>query len=112
VLTGAEESTTPGQRIKYGEISPELQAGVLDNARHLLNLVLDNEALNLKNYFGIDTDLNLVKTTLERHLRDGLQEGLGGFVNNKEPLEETLFFYPFIHSLVNLSKELNTTYYV
>jgi hypothetical protein len=111
ILTGAEETPTSGQRIKYGDISPELQAAVLDNARKLLNLVLDNEDLNLKNYFGIDTDLDLVKSTLENHLRDGLQEGLAAFVNNKEPLEETLFFYPFIHSLVHLSKELNTAYY-
>lgn len=111
ILTGAEDKATPQSRIKYGEVSAELRESVLQNARNLLRLVLDNEELNLKNYFGIDTDLDLVKSALENHLRDGLQEGLSGFMNNKEPLEESLFFYPFIHSLVSLSKELNTTYY-
>jgi hypothetical protein len=112
VLTGAEDITVPQTRIKYGEISRELQESVLQNTQKLLSLVLDNEELNLKNYFGIDTDLDVVKRTLEQHLKDGLQEGLSAFVNNKEPLEESLFFYPFVHSLVNLSKELNHAYYV
>jgi hypothetical protein len=112
ILTGAEDISVPQTRIKYGEVSRELQESVLQNARKLLSLLLDNEDLNLKNFFGIDTDLDMVKNTLEQHLKDGLQEGLSGFVNNKEPLEESLFFYPFVHSLVNLSKELNHKNYV
>jgi hypothetical protein len=112
VLAGGIDTGQPQPRMKYAEISPELQESILQNARTLLHLVLDNEELNLKNYFGIDTDLDLVKASMERYLRDGLQEGLGNHTNGKEPLEESLFFYPFIHSLVNLSKELNTTYYV
>ncbi|MES2733082.1 MAG: hypothetical protein V4714_15140 [Bacteroidota bacterium] len=111
VLSGSMDTANETAKTKYQDIQPELKSSVLENTEHLISLVLDTEDLNLKNYFGIDTDLELVKNSLRQHLKDGLQEGLSSHAHSKEPLEETLFFYPFIHSLFNLSKELNTTYY-
>lgn len=111
VLSGVADLQTAQTKTRYTEITPEIQAGVLQNVRQLLDWLLNDEALNLKNYFGIDTDLDFVRQTLEKHLQDGLQEGLSAHANRREPLEETLFFYPFIHSLVHLSKELHAAYY-
>jgi hypothetical protein len=111
ILSGVMDTDRETTKLRYQEVQAELKTQVIENAEHLIRLVLDNEDLNLKNYFGIDTDLEVVKDSLRQHLRDGLQEGLSRYAYSKEPLEETLFFYPFIHSLFNLSKALNTAYY-
>jgi hypothetical protein len=109
VLTGNTESAP--LRLKYQEVDASTKEGVIQNIQTLLDLVLANDELNLRNYFGIDTDLDYVRNTLQSHLRDGLQEGLSQHENQKDTIEETLFFYPFIHSLYQLSKELNAAYY-
>lgn len=111
VMTGIKDFESEPGRLRYTEIDTTIRAGVLENADQLVELLFNNDDLNLKNYFGIDTDMDFVRNALKKHLQDGLQEGLSKHAGSKERMEESLFFYPFVHSLYMLSKELNSTYY-
>jgi hypothetical protein len=112
ILAGLPNADVENRKIRYNEIDTTITQGVLQNIEQLLEIVFNQEEVNLKNYFGIDTDLDLIRKSLIQHGRDGLQEGLSRYAGRQESLEESLFFYPLVHSLFKLSKELNTNYYV
>jgi hypothetical protein len=69
---------------------------------------------NFIDYFNIsDKSLEVFKSELNKHLRDYLEEGLefnmklDEVVPDEKEVEETLFFYPIIGAINNLSSHLS-----
>ncbi|HNO10532.1 MAG TPA: hypothetical protein PKI67_06365, partial [bacterium] len=62
-------------------------------------------------YFGIEADLAMCRTELQKDIIHLISDGishqvlLDGTMEN-HPVKETLFFYPLVHAFYNLSKVL------
>ncbi len=73
-----------------------------------------NSDYNFSDYFNVsEKALEIFKDELNKHLRDYLEEGLeynkklDEAVTDEKEIEETLFFYPLIGTINNLSKQLS-----
>lgn len=73
-----------------------------------------NSDYNFSDYFNVsERALEIFKDELNKHLRDYLEEGLeynkklDEAATDEKEIEETLFFYPLIGTINNLSKQLS-----
>jgi hypothetical protein len=111
VLAGLLNAADANRKLRYNQIDVGITNSIMQNIEKLLSLIFDQEEVDLKNDFGIDTDLDFVRKSILLHGRDGLQEGLNRHTEYQECSEDSPFFYPLIHSLFKLSKELSINHY-
>lgn len=102
-------------KLKYRNINNKVTQSIINNINILIDIILDEDQLDLKNLFGIGIDIEFVKEELKRHIEDGLTIGVSRFTEDKQKikqnLSETLFFYPFNYALYKLSIAIYDKYY-
>ncbi|WP_026914893.1 hypothetical protein [Christiangramia portivictoriae] len=109
---GNELSTNFNDAISYNAINEELKESILENVKSFFKL-LDN--LNKKTdffkSFGVSQNsYEVFKTMRNENLKDYLLRGLSerekDLNSHDSPIEETLFFYPFIGLLNELASKV------
>ncbi|HMV25827.1 MAG TPA: hypothetical protein PKV06_03285 [bacterium] len=109
-LGGKKKNDAKG--LTYDAVSDGVKKDVQDNIKDFINLFFDlNEQISFHEYFGIEADLAMCRTELQKDIIHLISDGishqvlLDGTMEN-HPVKETLFFYPLVHAFYNLSKVL------
>lgn len=110
--TGAEEEAET-RPLFPGDITEEVQKGVLDNVERCLTLLLtDPELVTAQANLGIKNPPGLVLDKLKGALADSFNLSRQRYTNTLpagEPIPETLFFLPLKHALYVLSQALHNS---
>lgn len=112
VLTGLEDESVT--QLRYSDLTNDVQKQLTDYVADFNNVFLElNKKMSFSDNFGVSYDaLEIFRHDMNRHLRDYLAEGLDytkkldEVRSDEKEVEETLFFYPIIGIINNLSKQL------
>jgi hypothetical protein len=112
VLTGLKDQSI--SKLKYSDLTNDVQKEITDYVADFNAMFLElNEKMNFSDNFGVSyNSMEIFRDETKRQLRDYLAEGLDytkkmdGVRSDEKDVEETLFFYPIIGTINNLSKQL------
>ena len=95
----------------YENLEEEHYSSVILEIKTFINLLFDlHSQMDFEDHFGIDpSKLSEYKSVILRDLKANLRKGLHGRLALSDPsknLEETLFFYPLVASIFNLTQEI------
>ncbi len=106
-----DESIT---QLRYADLTNDVQKEITDYVADFNALFLElNKKMSFSDNFGVSYNaLEIFRNEANRHLRDYLAEGLDytkkmdEVRSDEKEVEETLFFYPIIGAINNMSKQL------
>ena len=106
------KTQTNDNSISYNDVNKEFRKGVIENLEHFYALFKKlNRSINFKDEFGISTNsLNVFDEHKSNDLEDFVMAGLDIAKNDSdenEALSETLFFYPLVGKLNELTTQIN-----
>jgi hypothetical protein len=112
VLLGTSDDTFGSGRDTYEKVSEEMLLSVADEVRNFVDLLFSlNEKFSFKNKLNVRTsDLEEYKQTLLRDLNQNVRIGFSHKKQEsdlKDPIEETLFFYPLIIGINSLAANIS-----
>lgn len=103
------------EKLTYDQLDETAKASITNYVGEFNKFFFNlNTQYSFADYFNVTTrSLEIFKAELSKHLRDYLEEGLeynkklDEIVTDDKEIEETLFFYPLIGAINNLSKHLS-----
>ena len=111
VLIGSADSRLGVRSDTYEKIDETTLGSVADEVRNFIDLLFDlNDDFNFKQKLNVNTsDLDEYKKILLKDLAQNVKIGFShkkAESDKKDPVEETLFFYPLIKGINNLATEI------
>ncbi len=119
LLLGDQEGTIVNEEsvnykknnLKYNEITADMKESVAKEVEHFIDFLFElHEDFSFSKYFDIPTgQFDFYKEQLKQSTRSYLDLGLSNRLNlsnDKDVVAESLFFYPLIGTLYNLTKEI------
>jgi hypothetical protein len=102
-------------KLTYDQLDETVKAKIANYVSEFNNFFFNlNAQYSFSDYFNVTTkSLEIFKDELSKHLRDYLEEGLeynkklDEIATDDKEIEETLFFYPIIGAINNLSNHLS-----
>jgi len=102
-------------KLTYDLINEKTKVDIVSYVNKFNSFFLNlNNQFNFNDYFNVsEKSMEVFKEELNKHLRDYLEEGLefnkklDNVGTEDKELEETLFFYPLIGAINNLSSHLS-----
>ena len=103
------------KNLTYKDLNEKTKSDVVTYIENFNSFFLNlNQQFSFNEYFNVsDISLKVFKKEMNKHLRDYLEEGLehnkklDNITLDDKELEESLFFYPLIGSINNLSSQLS-----
>jgi hypothetical protein len=103
------------EKLTYEQLDESAKANIANYVGEFNKFFLNlNAQYNFADYFNVtEKSLGVFKEELNKHLRDYLEEGLeynkklDEIATDDKEIEETLFFYPLIGAINNLSNNLS-----
>lgn len=101
-------------KLTYDSLSDSIKSEIADYVSKFNTFFINlNFDYSFTDYFSVsEKSLSIFKNEINKHLRDYLEEGLeynkklDELATDEKEIEETLFFYPIIGAISNLSKNL------